>query len=453
MSTGKTSAVHVVTEGRADEFFALGQPRRRFFPHRVHRLPKCGPDGFLLAEEMCGIDDPAAMTELVLFADEELLHGLPQELFFDDDVIWHQQQFGLPGQIASASVVLGDDAVTVVTLVSDLVQRIGRRRDLKTQVEKRFDGWRQMLINAVAALAIERGAGELRLASAELAMRHTDAARREGLGAEIFERIYDRAIAELYPVWRDGDWWVASVDELRDKVVLPERQSVPGSGAKTICVCHDIERGLGHRDVKPSFAGEAERTAPAHLARMLEIEGELGVTATYNVVGELLGDVRGEIARGGHAIGFHSYDHRIERHDQLRRCREVDYRLKGYRPPASRVTPELGDKPLLRRNFEWLASSPAPLGASSPELRAGIVRLPIELDDFSLHTGERDWAQWRAKALALADAKAFTAISLHDCYGERWLPHYRDLLERLGSIGELRTLDQVAADVTLAAAL
>ena len=46
---------------------------------------------------------------------------------------------------------------------------------------------------------------------------------------------------------------------------------------------------------------------------------------------------------------------------QLPRCREVDYRIKGYRPPRSQITPELSDRNLLFHNFEWLASMMAEL--------------------------------------------------------------------------------------------
>ena len=46
------------------------------------------------------------MRELVLYATGRHLDGLPPELFFDDDIVWHQRQLGLPGQIATADVVV-----------------------------------------------------------------------------------------------------------------------------------------------------------------------------------------------------------------------------------------------------------------------------------------------------------------------------------------------------------
>ena len=47
----------------------------------------------------------------------------------------------------------------------------------------------------------------------------------------------------------------------------------------------------------------------------------------------------------------------------------------------------------------------------------------------------------------------FTTIGLHDCYAAHWLPRYRRFLYRLREIGELRTLDEVAAEVTLCSAV
>ena len=263
MTNRDTSAFRAIGPDRIDEFVARGHRRRRFFPHRIYVLPKCGPDGFRLAEAMCGNDEPTAMRQLLLYADEALLEEFPRELFFDDDLNWHREQFGRPGQIASASLVVDGGTVYGITYVSDLVQRIGLRREHKTRIEKVFEGWRQMLLNAVLAFALEQGAQQVRTPTSGLAMRHTDAARREGLGAEMYERIYDRTVTERYPERREGDWWVLETAELRDLVVTPEPRTEARPVGKTICVCHDIERGLGHIDHEPGFVREAELSSPA----------------------------------------------------------------------------------------------------------------------------------------------------------------------------------------------
>lgn len=453
MRPSDSSAFRVISADRAGEFVARGHRRRRFFPHRVYRLPKCGPDGFRLAQAMCGNADPSAMRQLLLYADESLLMEFPRELFFDDELNWHREQFGRPGQVASASLVMDGETVYGITYVSDLVQRIGLRREHKTRVEKVFEGWRQMLFNAVLAFALEQGARRVLTPTAELAMRHTDAARRARLGPEMYERIYDRTVTERFAAGRSGDWWLLEADDFREQVVELEPETEPRPRVRTICVCHDIERGLGHLDglraEDADLARQAELSAPGHLEEMQRIEAEAGVRATYAVVGTLLPELQAGLEDGGHALAFHSFDHRIDDEGQLPRCREVDYRIKGYRPPRSILTSELSDRNLLFHNFEWLASSGSSLGVTAPELRGGVVTVPIDRDDYALYADGLPYAEWEGEALTRASEEVFTAISLHDCYADRWLPGYGGLLEQLGELGELRTLDEVAAEVTL----
>jgi hypothetical protein len=221
---------------------------------------------------------------------------------------------------------------------------------------------------------------------------------------------------------------------------------------KTICLGHDIERGHGHRDDDPRFGAVADRLAPGSLDEMLAIEKDAGLTATYNVLGCLFGEVAGRIRAAGHALAFHSYDHVIDR-PQLARCRAVDPSIRGYRPPQSRITPELTDRALLRHDFQWLASSVSSLGASRPRWRrswlrrAAIVRIPILFDDYDLHTGAVSYPAWEEQALGAIEANDFVAFCLHDCYAPRWLPHYRGFLARVASAGRFRTLDEVASEL------
>jgi hypothetical protein len=442
---------HELTAQREDEWVALGHHRRHFFAHRVYRLPKCGPDGYKLSQGMTGHSDPAVMREIVLYADPGLLDGLPSEVFFDDEIVWHQQQFGLPGQVATANVVLEGDVVWSMVHLSDVVQRISRRRDLKTRVEGRFKGWVHMLLNATLSWALETGAKEVRTPTTELALKHTDQNRSPQ--RPLYERIYDRTPRELYGARRHGEWWRIDLAAARGRVLLPQRRSEAREPAKTVCLCHDIERGLGHVDYDLDFAREADHQAPGALTAMLEAEAAAGVRATYCVVGALLGEVREQLDGGGHALAFHSYDHRTDASPQLPPCREVDYRLKGYRPPQSVLTEELTDENLLFNNFEWLANSGRAQGFDPPGLRNGLVRLPIAADDFALWSEGRAYDDWESEMLGLIEARDFTAISLHDCYAPWWIERYPAFLERACALAEPRTLDEVAAELTLAAAL
>jgi len=450
MGIGESSAFREITQERAGEWASKGHKRRRFFPHRIYHLQKCGPDGFRLAQWMCGKDDPASMWELVLYADPAMLTEFPPGLFFDDDLIWHQQQFGRPGQVASANVVLDGDTIYSITYVSDLVQRIPMRREHKTRVEKRFDGWRHMLLNGVVAFALEHRARRILIPTANLARRHTDRDRLTGIA--LFDRIYDRTVNELLPVRREGEWWVVDCADVEDLVLVPERRSETRKVPKTVCICHDIERGLGHLDVDSGFAEQAERSSPGALESMRRIEADLGVKATYCIVGSLMHEVRDGLESDGHAVAFHSFDHRLDQEDQLPRCRNVDYRIKGYRPPNSEITSELSDRNLLFHNFEWVASSPASIDAREPTMRSGLVRLPIAFDDFPMHEAGMPYEDWERRALAAIAESEFAAVGLHDCYAHRWLPHFRGFLEKVAGLGELKTLDEVAADVTLASA-
>ncbi|MFV1988838.1 MAG: hypothetical protein ACC682_16320, partial [Gemmatimonadota bacterium] len=215
-------------------------------------------------------------------------------------------------------------------------------------------------------------------------------------------------------------------------------------------------RGQGHRDVEPAFAAEADRPAPAALRRMLAVERAAGVRATYCIVGSLLDEIRPPVEEHGHALGFHSYQHRLPDDDakhrgadfeELVRCRGVDDSIRGYRPPQSRIGPGLADRHLARYNFEWFASSCSSLGRDWPGLENGIVKIPIHIDDFDLHRGRIGYEEWEQKVLSGARDREFFAIGLHDCYADHWIDHYPGLLEKLGALGTFRTFDAVADDV------
>lgn len=427
---------------------------RDFFPHRVVRLRKGGPDGLKLARRFLGPDVMASqLIELVLYALPPVVDEVPAEVFFDDDIVWHQQQFGLPGHVATASIVDDGGDLYVTTLVSDLVQRCGaRRRELKTRVEKRFQGWARLLLNAVLDLALERGAGRVLVVRSELAHRNTD--RSRVVQRTMFDRVYDGTLGPPFEARPGPRWSVLDVGAHAGVVVRAPVQELPMATGPRICVAHDIERGWGHLD-DPALAARMDAEAPGNLERMLAIEERRGVRATYDVVGFLLPSVVDAVRAGGHAVGFHSFDHALpdepDALDQLDRCREVDYRIKGYRPAQSRRTPDLTDDRLAFHNFEWLASSAHSLRTEVPYLANGVVRIPILLDDFALHEGT-PYAAWERDALARLAGREVGVLSLHDCYGSRWLGDYPALLARVAELGELVTLDEVAADVLLSRA-
>jgi hypothetical protein len=437
-----------VTSG--ERFRSAGYLARHFFPHQVRCLPKPGPDGYKLAQRMCGVRDLGELWQIVVHAMPPVIDEFPDELFFDADLLWHQQQFNRTGQVASVDLAARGAVLYTMAHQSDLVQRISRRRKYKTRVEKVFAGWHHLLLNAIANVAVRHGYREIRVPTSRLAMEHTDPAR--SVRPELFERVYDRAVHHHLRATQAGRWWSIDVEANRDVVVQPDRREERREVEKTVCVCHDIERGLGHRDIDPEFARLADAESPAALDRMLAIEAEVGVRATYNVVGCLLPEVRQRIEQGGHALAFHSYDHELGR-EQLRACRRVDYRLKGYRAPRSHLTPELRDASLCWHNFEWLASSASSLGCTVPKLHDGLVRIPIQIDDFELHRQTTSFAEWRRRAIEAVRKRDFVALGLHDCYASHWLDGYTELLEEIKGMARLRTMDEVAAELFVAGAL
>jgi peptidoglycan/xylan/chitin deacetylase (PgdA/CDA1 family) len=463
----QTSRHRDIVQQRLADHVALGHAERHFFAHRIRHLRRSGPDGLQLSSRMCRLRDPDALWEIAIHALPPAIERFPEELFFDQDLNWHQRHLGVPGLVGSASAVVHGRTAWTLTYLSDLVQRSSRRPDYRSQIDNRFKGWTLWLLNAVIDFARERGCTEVRSPTADLVLRHTDPARV--VQPEIYRRIYDRSVTRWFEATRQGSWWILNVAQNASRIVTPEPGGTDIPPERTICVCHDIERGLGHRDVDPELAARADRTADASLAGMLDLERSAGVKATYNVLGCLLPDVRGRIEADGHALGFHSYDHSIDRWwpvsqwgrrirrrllgstgaarhiDQLTSCREVDYRIRGYRPPQSRITRELGDANLCWHNFEWFASSTHSLHVEKPALRHRMVRIPILTDDHSLYTRKTSWPDWEAHVLHEASRRDFTALSLHDCYADLWLPHYAAFLERLQRIGRLVTLDEVAA--------
>jgi hypothetical protein len=444
-----SSRFREVTIDRRQDFLRAGFHDRHFFPHRIYYVPRRGPDGHQLAESMYGVSDPARLKQVLIFAAGPGLEGLPADLFFDDDLVWHRQQLGLPGHVAGANLIARGRDLLTTARYSDIVQRISRRREFATRVEKRFRGWDRMLLNAILNYAVERHYRRVWFPTAELAMANTDPKRT--VQRDMFERIYDTNVRECLRVERRGRFWVADVNGNRDRLVRPAAREERLSRERTICICHDIERELGHVGIDPEFAAHAADTATDNLHRMLEIEARRTVRSTYDVVGCILGEVQGAIARGSHEIAFHSYDHRPHL-DQLRRCRRVDYRIRGYRPPNSRVTAELSDATLSRHNFEWLASSPETLGTVAPALGNGIVRVPIFFDDFPMYKRGTPFEEWERNALTTTGQRSFTAFGLHDCYASHWLERYDALLAKLSEAGTIRTVGEVADRIFLGTA-
>lgn len=463
LDIARMSYFREISERTEQEFISKGYSKKwHFFPHRAYYLQRCGPDELKLARKMCGIKQPNKFWQINLHAYGEYINEFPKELFFDKDVIWHQQHFGRVGHVALAYIAVEGHRLYGLNYVSDLVQRISRDREHKTRIESQFRGWNHMLLNDVLNFAIENNIKTFYSPTADLVMKNSDPARH--LERELFERVYDRTVAEHFQALKSGKWWVIDVEKNRGRAVIAEKKYEIAEFSKTICLCHDIEKGLGHLDVDPSFAGHADEVSVKNIDKMLAAEKAMNIKATYNVAGLLFNELKERIEKGGHCLGFHSYDHKTAGFlplksmlrnmlglpvPELYKLRDIDYRIRGYRPPRSKLTPDICDRNLCYYNFDWLASSAGSLGLKFPTMQNRIVKIPVLFDDYDLYKKKTGYEEWESRALDAIRKNYFVAFSLHDCYAEYWLPHYGEFLKKISALGEFMTLDEVADKVIL----
>ncbi len=316
----------------------------------------------------------------------------------------------------------------------------------ETQVETHFKHWYAVLFNAVLDYCAATKLSILYSPTGEQIVKNTT----KPITPDLFLRIYN------YPEKRyvchrvrlgPAEYWEIPVDANLPHLIRLRRSELPtgpdNRNRRQICIFHDIEENVS-TDISAAACAD-------NLARMLTIEKELGVDATYDVLGSLFERKRSEIwaFNPRHSIAFHSFNHHIEDLTQLQRCREVDLRVRGYRPPRSRITAELEDYNLTYFNFEWLASSAFSFGFHSCRLENGLIKIPIDLDDYPLFTGAVAYEDWEQNLLERARESQFFAFGLHDCYAERWLTRYPELLVKLRKIGDLVSADALCDRIFL----
>ena len=84
-----------------------------------------------------------------------------------------------------------------------------------------------------------------------------------------------------------------------------------------------------------------------------------------------------------------------------------------------------------------------------PVMQNRIVKIPIMFDDFKMYNYGMSYPEWELEALEIIARNNFVAFGLHDCYGQFWLPDYSELLEKIGKISTLKTLNEVSNKVIL----
>jgi glycosyltransferase involved in cell wall biosynthesis len=437
--------------GEYSAFATHGLARREVFGHLAIALPKAYPDSQLLLEKRAmprQLIATGRFVQINLYTTD--FYGLPDELFWHPEINWHQQQFGLKGLIAAAGLWIKNNTATITTLQSDLCQQLYREPDLrracKTQVETHFKYWYAILFNAVLDYCAATEISTLYSPTGEQIVKNTT----KSIASDLFLRIYNYP-GRRYQCQRvnlgPAEYWEISISANLSRLVKLRRSNVLTRPDNTrrpqICIFHDTEENVS-TDISAAVCAD-------NLRRMLAIEKELGVEATYDVLGALLGRKRNEISvhNPKHSIAFHSFNHCIEDLTQLRRCREVDLRVRGYRPPRSRITAELEDYNLTYFNFEWLASSASSLGFNNCRLENGLIKIPIDLDDYPLFTGANGYDEWEENLLVRARERRFFAFGLHDCYADLWLTRYPQLLKKLRKIGDLVSADMLCDRIFL----
>ncbi len=180
----------------------------------------------------------------------------------------------------------------------------------------------------------------------------------------------------------------------------------------SLTLYHDIEQ-----DADSEADGEECRQI---VRRFLELEARYGVPVTYNVVGRLFEeqpDLIGWITGAGQEVAFHSYNHQPDWRpalfaEEVARCRRVSSDPDGYRSPRS----EWDENTLASvwsNAFLWNAESDS---AESPYFaHAGLVRLPIADDDWSVHTGAATPHEWvEGFRRRVASRRGYFGFGAHD---------------------------------------
>jgi hypothetical protein len=433
--------------GSFDAFAGRGFSRRELFTHKVIAVPKPYPDAQLLLERR-GLRrhelEKGQFYQLNLYTTD--FYRLPDELFSHPEINWHRQNFGQKGLIAAAGLWIRNSVATISTLQSDVCQQLYRHPTLnrlcKTQVETHFKYWYAILFNAVLDFCTD-----LKIITIHSPTGHQIVANtQKAVNPDLFYRIYDYPSTQFHCrkiSVGSAEYWEIPIDANRALVArldMSNHIEDQEISKVRICIFHDVEEDV---DTEISSAECAD-----NLTHMLQVERSFGLKATYNILGTLFSRKNDEIriSNPDHAIGFHSFNHHLWDLAQLSQCRAVDLRVRGYRPPQSRITSELTEYNLTRFNFEWLASSVNSLGRNTCKLENGIVKIPIHLDDYSLSLA-KPYGQWESELLSAAQGKSFLGLGLHDCYAGKWLTRYPDLLDKLATKGQFVSADEVCDSI------
>lgn len=483
---------HEATEADKPAFTQRGYKGRYFFPHRVCYVPKPFPEQRLLARTQWGLDSCDNLFGALLYAGPEQADEFPEDVWLDRKVMVHGMHLGRPGLVASAYLYIDGDTLYTDEHQSDMVQRIGERKEHRNLVVRRFGSWHYLLLNSVLHFAAMRGLREVHVPTAE---RVLSSYIHHAINTDLIERLYDRDITLHHLAERRGDRWVIDIRANRDRLVALHARSEPlGLPERRVCLLHDIASATQHDFSKP----------PAGLDALLSAERDVGVHTTYCVPGVMLDACRQRIDGAGHDLALRSYlpgpyrrrsrhtddegpamrsatqlyrrlVHRLRRlglvkqgetptvskrandfMNRLRRaagrppvlsaphlCRAVDFYIKGYRPTPGDLAAGLDEALLRELHFEWLLIDGLPADAE-PVYDHGLLRIPTHRLLKDAPPDASAFEQLRADLLAGIDRRPLSVIGLPDPNGSSWRDRYADLLRALRDRAELVTAEDVA---------
>src|SRR5688572_18239473 len=113
--------------GDSSTFTGWGLARREVFGHVAVLIPKAYPSsqGVLEGRGMSRrLLQSGSFCQLNLYTTD--FYGLPDELFWDPEINWHHQQFGVKGLIAAAGLWIRYPEAVIAGLQSDLCQQLYR---------------------------------------------------------------------------------------------------------------------------------------------------------------------------------------------------------------------------------------------------------------------------------------------------------------------------------------
>lgn len=428
----------------SNEFSKIGLSNREAFMHEVAVIPKMYPDSILhLLQQGFSIGEIKAGTfyQINLYTREP--ERFPILLFTDPNINWHGQHYGRTGLVAAAGIFVSKDMCAfVTTLQSDLCQQLYRNpilsRKCKTQVDTRYGMWYRLLVNAIVDFCFDSAIVDLYIPTATTVLNRLQNNTSPG----IFTRIYDDAARWLiysFQLFHGHEYFRVNIRSNVNQIVpLISSENMHRKEIAGLCIFHDIESSVDTNVTKEDCS--------AWLQKMLEVEAEHKLSLTYSVVGNQICDIKPHLDKYlVESVAFHSYDHRINSTNQLKMVRRVDHKIRGYRPPQSKITSEITDFNLSMFNFEWLLSSAGSLNAIDPVLSNYIVKIPVHLDDYQLHTGELTLSRWMERFHRLLDSGIkLVCVGLHDCYARTWIDHYPKILESTLVRRTMWNCDQIA---------